>query len=243
MKRGLNGTPKGVPFQNTGSSQLFPEPVNAASVQGSSEVHGLSLVNFPALPLALQRRLLRRFAEGADLALDFDHVERLLRCARGELVGAELPGGWLAARKGGCLELRAPQPGQVCAGYEYRLPVPGEVLIPEIGVTIRAVAVKREFAGEAEPGTLLSADLLGSELLVRNWKPGDRFWPINSGSEEKLKRLFAERHISAQHRPAWPVVFSGAEIVWVRGFPVARAFAWAGSGDAVKIEMLAGLST
>jgi hypothetical protein len=29
-----------------------------------------------------------------------------------------------------------------------------------------------------------------------------------------------------------------SQIVWVRGFPVARAFAWSGSGDAVKIELL-----
>src|ERR1019366_9531420 len=69
----VNGTAEAVPFQ------------------ANSEVQSLSLVNFTALPLALQRRLLRRFAEGADLTLDFGHVEHLLRCARGELAGTELP--------------------------------------------------------------------------------------------------------------------------------------------------------
>jgi tRNA(Ile)-lysidine synthase len=73
-------------------------------------------------------------------------------------------------------------------------------------------------------------------LTVRNWRPGDRFWPVHTGSDEKLKRLFAEKHIPAEQRRNWPVALSGEQIVWVRGFPVARGFAWNGSGDAVRIQ-------
>jgi len=61
---------------------------------------------------------------------------------------------------------------------------------------------------------------------------------VHSKSEEKLKRLFSEKHIPAGQRLGWPVVLKGEQIVWVGGLPVARAFAWSGSGDAVKIEML-----
>jgi tRNA(Ile)-lysidine synthase len=198
----------------------------------------LRLMNFRALPLALQRRLLRRFVETANLTLDFEHVEKLLHCALGELPKAELPGGWLASRTGECLELRAPQSTHSCPHYAYTLPVPGEVYIAEIGLTVRCVPVLQAFAKEEPPDGLLSAELLGPELIVRNWRPGDRFWPVHSKSEEKLKRLFSEKHISARRRPSWPVVLKGEQIVWVRGLPVARAFAWAGKGDAVKIEML-----
>ena len=60
-----------------------------------------------------------------------------------------------------------------------------------------------------------------------------------AGSEEKLKRLFAEKHIPAEQRPLWPVALFEGRIVWVRGFPVAHDFAWTpGSGDAVRIEVL-----
>ena len=215
-----NGTAEAVPFQIS-----------------SAEQH-LSLVNFAVLPLALQRRLLKQFAERQGLALDFEHVEKLRRCAAGELSKAELPGGWLAVRKGEHLELRALQPQQSCADYEYALSIPSELCIPEIGVTIRATLVKPEFAREAEPGSLLSADLVGSEVIIRNWRPGDRFWPAHSAAEEKLKRLFAEKRIPAEQRSTWPVALCGEQIVWVRGFPVARAFAWSGSGGAVNIEFL-----
>jgi tRNA(Ile)-lysidine synthase len=197
------------------------------------------LVNFAELPLALQRRLLKRLLESQQIPADFQHIEKLLRCALGELPKAELPGGRLAVRQGGCLELQAPQTEPPLSGYEYRLPVPGEVHIAELGLTLRSVPVPQEFANEAgPPESLLGAELLGPELVIRNWRPGDRFWPLHSKSEEKLKRLFSERHIPAEQRPSWPVVLSDPQIVWVLGFPVGRAFAWSGSGDAVKIELL-----
>ena len=204
-----------------------------------SPEHLLSLTDFPSLPLALRRRLLRRFAELHGLALDFEHGEVLLRCARGEVGQTELPDGWTALRRGSCLELRAPAPDSVFAGYEYGLPLPGEVHIPEIGLTVRAVIVGEEFARESDDASnFFSADLLAPVLTVRNWRSGDRFWPLHSGSEEKLKRLFAEKHIPAEKRASWPVVLSGEQIVWVRGFPVARAFAWNRRGDGVKIESM-----
>ncbi len=220
---------------------LFPTRREAESLQSSAAAkHCLSLVNFQALPLALQRRLLRRFGETADLTLDFEHVEKLMHCAIGELPKVELPGGWMASRTCGRLELHLPQPVHSSSDYQYTLPVPGEVAdIAAIGVTLRALVVREEFAhASTETDGLLSPELIGTEVTVRNWHPGDRFHPVHSKSDEKLKRLFAEQHIPAAQRPNWPVVLEGEQIVWVRGFPVARAFAWSGNGDAVKIELL-----
>ena len=210
----------------------------AMPLQSGMEAQRLRLTNFRALPLALQRRLLRRFVETANLRLDFEHVEKLLHCTLGELPKAELPGGWLAVRQGGCLKLLPTQAGPPCSGYQYTLPVPGEVRIAEIRLTVRCIPVPPEFANEEPPDSLLCTELLGPELTARNWHPGDRFWPVHSKSEEKLKRLFSERHIPAGQRPRWPVVLKGEQIVWVRGLPVARAFAWNGRGGVVKIELL-----
>ncbi len=215
--------------------QTRAEPEMEARMQ----LQQLSLKGFADLPLALQRRLLRRFAEANDLALDFEHVEKLRRCAGGELPKAELPGGWLAVLRGECLELLARVPVPATVGYEYTLPIPGEVHIAEIGLALRAVIVGEGLAQECiETDNLLTADQLGPGLTVRNWRPGDRLWPAHTGSEEKLKRLFAEKHIPAEQRPNWPVVLKGDQIVWVRGFSVAKAYAWRGSGDAVRIEAL-----
>lgn len=203
------------------------------------ESGGVVLTGLSQLPLALQRRLLRAFAQAAGLTLDFVHVEKLLQCALGERSKAQLPSGWLAQRRDGCLELRTLASATAsAAGYEYSLPVPGEVHIAELGVTVRALILTDDLAREVTDSSLLSAALIGPELTVRNWRPGDRFWPAHSRSEEKLKRLFAEKHIPAEQRPSWPVALHGTEIVWVRGFPVAHSYEWKGESDAVKIELL-----
>ena len=174
--------------------------------------------------------------ETDDLALDFEHVDNLLRCAAGELSKTELPGGWLAVRRGECLELRAPASEPASVGYEYTLPVPGEVHIAEAGFTVRAVIVGEALAQErADADSLLSAARLGPELTVRNWRPGDRFWPAHTGSEEKLKRLFAEKHIPAEQRASWPVCSRASRSSGCAAFRWAQAYAWNGSGDAVKI--------
>jgi tRNA(Ile)-lysidine synthase len=203
-----------------------------------AEGHRLSLDSFADLPLALQRRILKRFVEDACIAIDFDHVEKLLRCATGTLARAELPRGWLAERKHDCLKLRQLESATESPGYEYVLPVPGEVHISELGLTLRASTLAEEFAREAADPSLLDAALIGPQLSVRNWRPGDRFWPAHSRSQEKLKRLFAEKRIPAEQRASWPVVLLGTEILWVRGFPVARAYQWKGKGEAVSLELL-----
>jgi tRNA(Ile)-lysidine synthase len=62
--------------------------------------------------------------------------------------------------------------------------------------------------------------LLQSQLIVRNWRAGDRFWPAHTKSPKKVKELLTERHLAQPERRLWPVVVSGDEIVWMRGFPV-----------------------
>jgi tRNA(Ile)-lysidine synthase len=66
--------------------------------------------------------------------------------------------------------------------------------------------------------------LLQKELTVRNWRAGDRFWPAHSKSEKKVKELLQERKLAARDRKLWPVVVSGREIVWMRGFPAPARF-------------------
>ncbi|MGB8470756.1 MAG: tRNA lysidine(34) synthetase TilS, partial [Candidatus Sulfotelmatobacter sp.] len=121
--------------------------------------------------------------------------------------------------------------------YEYALAVPGRSLVPELGVVIEALLVAPD-AKDAEynPQELLRAELLPGPLLVRNWRAGDRFWPAHTKSPKKVKELLQERHVTQPERRLWPVVVSGEEIVWMRGFPVpARLRAEAGQ-EAVLIR-------
>ena len=125
--------------------------------------------------------------------------------------------------------------------YCYSLPIPGEITVPEAGITIRARLISdgKQKASSYNGATLLEASLLGPELKVRNWRAGDKFFPVHTQSPRKVKELLQPgrlgREISPAQRKAWPVIESAGQIVWMRSFPVSQDFA-SNSGEAVLIE-------
>jgi hypothetical protein len=50
-----------------------------------------------------------------------------------------------------------------------------------------------------------------------------------------VKELLQERHLPRAERSLWPVIVSGEEIVWMRGFSVAARFAAKAGRNAVAI--------
>ena len=86
---------------------------------------------------------------------------------------------------------------------------------------------------------LLEPSLLGSELKVRNWRAGDKFFPAHTQSPKKVKELLQAgrlgHEISPAERKAWPVIESAGQIIWMRSFPASQLFA-SNSGNAVLIE-------
>lgn len=178
---------------------------------------------FLALPFALQRRLLVDLADRLDLSVAFDDIELMLRIATHPGSEHEFEGGWRLTATRAQLEFRRDTPTEVAAGYDLPLPVPGALDLPSSVRLVTSVLSPDEARGY-NSASLLAHPRLQLPLRVRNWQPGDRFWPSGSKQAEKLKRLFQEHHVPAAARSRWPVVLSGDSIVWVRGFPVAAEF-------------------
>jgi tRNA(Ile)-lysidine synthase len=99
------------------------------------------------------------------------------------------------------------------------------VLVPGLGTVIRARLVEPGAAAEGGYGRdqLLDPARLPERLTVRNWRPGDRFWPAHTRAPKKVKSLLQERRIGQPGRALWPVAVSGETLVWMRGFPVPQA--------------------
>jgi tRNA(Ile)-lysidine synthase len=177
-------------------------------------------------PKAVQRRVLKAVGEQAGIPLEFKHIEEILRFAAEDgPAGKELslPLGWRILREPEALVFRTPdlRRQERIPDYEYTLPVPGRALVPELGGVIEALLVTPESRiTEYNPQQLLRAELLQGCLVVRNWRAGDRFWPAHTKAPKKVKELLQERHVAQPGRRLWPVVVSGDEIVWMRGFPV-----------------------
>jgi len=191
---------------------------------------------------AVQRRVLKAIGEQAGIPLEFKHIEEILRFAAEEgPLGKELslPLGWKVVREAEAMVFVTPdlRRQERIPDYEYSLLVAGRSLVPELGVVIEALRVAPEEVGAGyNPQQLLRAELLPERLTVRNWRPGDRFWPAHTKSPKKIKELLQERHVAQTERRLWPVVVSADEIVWMRGFPVPARLRASREQEAVLIR-------
>jgi tRNA(Ile)-lysidine synthase len=202
--------------------QLLPaasQPSLSPKTQASNAI--IDLLWLLSEPLAVQRRIIKSVGDEAGLALEFKQVEDILRFGTEESGGGKelaLPHGWKVCREEDHLEFAGPSASlKVSHDYQYRLDVPGEVVAPEAGSIFQAV--QGQLLQDCDPEHLFSPEHLERPLLVRNWRPGDRFWPAYTKQPRKIKELLQQHHVAEPDRKSWPVIVSGTEIIWVRGLP------------------------
>ena len=190
---------------------------------------------------ALSTRMVRRIVEKVKPRagqLGANHVEAVLELARSGQSGSSisLPSGVEVRKDRDALVFQAVENagGRALQSaprkYEYKIDLAEsdiEVRVAELGCVFRLRVIdwppKR---GETSTdGAVLDRDRLRFPMVLRNWRPGDRLRPMGHRSAHKLKRLLNERHVSRWERDGWPVLASGSDLVWTRGFPVAAEYA------------------
>ncbi len=234
-------------------STQYPVP-GTQQAEGGKTRQAASLPVGPllALPLAAQRRLLRGWlqAKARDLSISFRLIEEALELAHGPAgKKMELPEGILRRGRLDLLLESKPFGGRRETGhrqapdYEYALAVPGAVKIPELGASIEAHVVDAAGVAEDERGQLLDLQRMPKEVLIRNWRAGDRYWPAHTAAAKKVKELLTELHATGAEKKLWPVaVAAGCGLVWMRGFAVPAAFRTpAGAAKAIWIREIAGM--
>ena len=113
-------------------------------------------------------------------------------------------------------------------GYEYVLPVPGSVKIPEVGGVILAEERWEQTLPAARGATVVVAlheSIRGepSRLSVRNPRRGDRFRPLGAPGSKPLNRYLMDRRIGRENRRTIPlVVQDGREVMWVVGHAISE---------------------
>ncbi len=165
-----------------------------------------------------------------------------------------LPGGLRAALGYETLSLvrvslPSQRPGEQASGATWRLPIPGAVEIAALGWRVLAAPLETPpgLEGDALPpiprtpplsygsgmsggarGELrvyLDADRIASDtLMVRAWRPGDRFRPLGMAREKKLQDVLSDAKVPRELRHRLPVVCLGERIVWVAGVRIADEF-------------------
>jgi tRNA(Ile)-lysidine synthase len=190
---------------------------------------GIARAPFVALSPALQRRVLRAAiaqVKGDELDVEFERVAAIVRLAASGKTGAvaELPGGLRVELAYGELVIAPAAPEPAVAEAEWSLPVPGDLLIPALGLRFSARRSRARRPPSDPMAALLDAELISPPLTIRTRRRGDRFVPFGMKAAVKLQDFFVNAKVPRAQRARIPLMLSGDEIVWVVGYRVSDRF-------------------
>lgn len=200
---------------------------------------GLDLARLSGLPVAARRRVIRLWLNGCgvpDACVDYDAVacvERMLGRGTGSEV-QDLGGGWFLERAYRRLQVRR---GGKAGGFQFALRVPGETVLPEVGLRIRATLgrgiVRERGAGVGvypATATLDAAVWAGRTLRVRSRRPGDRMRPYGMSGTRKVQDILVDAGVPRGDRDRVVLVECDGAVVWIPGYRIARDWAVQGPG-------------
>jgi tRNA(Ile)-lysidine synthase len=192
----------------------------------------VSLASLRALPAALRRLVVQRLADEAAGGLAPGAASRAEEIAelsdRGTAL-LDVGNGLRAVVEYGELRFE-PLGADPVAPEPVRLSIPGSV-------SFGGRQVLCELAAPAPEAGVLDRGALGSELLVRSWRPGDRIVPLGLGGTKTLQDLFVERRVPRRERDRVAVVEASGEIAWVAGLAMSERFkVTAATREAVRLS-------
>jgi tRNA(Ile)-lysidine synthase len=182
--------------------------------------------SFARLAIAVQRRVVLSQLVDAGLTADFDMVERLRASAKPVSVG---PGVIVQRSISGMLELRRIEE----TGFAHE----------EHCLHLESIRGNTDFAGlqiswsclptqgfrrpkkQSPRVEFFDADQVGPSVILRHWRPGDRFQPIGMPSAVKLQDLFTNARIpAAERRTRVLATTADGDIFWVQGLRIGERF-------------------
>jgi tRNA(Ile)-lysidine synthetase-like protein len=146
-------------------------------------------------------------------------------------VGCHCGDGWSWRAAGPWLEMRRLAPREV-REFSYTLRVPGELFIPEVGLTLHVeegVQAPWMFQGSKSRAAMSLPLEVGQKVLIRNRRPGDRLRPLGCRGERKLKDVLIDKHIGRAERDVLPLLVVEDRIAWVPGVTIDHGFRLAGN--------------
>jgi len=183
------------------------------------------------LPRAVQRRVVRQLLRQADAhyrAPSIRVIDRLLETVGGQRTASDMTfSSWRVTVEqdsvhGAPSNQRHPVSCRPWRAIPAVLSVPGHVVWEGTGQVIHAQPlsqVRGRVGGRNRSEIVVDADRISAPLVVRAWKPGDRFCPFGmNGRSKKLQDLFTDLKVSGEDKGRIPVVVAPEGIVWVVGY-------------------------
>jgi tRNA(Ile)-lysidine synthase len=182
--------------------------------------------NFEELPIAVQRRCLHSQLIEQNIAPEFELIERLrlhpqtpvnisgssrvLRTAEGRIIPQAMASGEFE---------------QDSRKLVFDFPI-GKTHFAGLNVGWRIFAKKGLSGLKPAPGReYFDANRVGNLVILRHWRPGDRFQPIGMQSAVKLQDLFVNQKVPAEKRRKLALATSeNGVIIWVEGLRISECF-------------------
>ena len=217
-----------------GDEEFLEKLANAAfirCVETDSEPERVTIdtAEFLKLPVALARRVGRYALETANPSRTYglEEADELHRAVTAG-TGGNLPGLALErfAAKVVLVNRRAVKAPAVDP-LELRLNMPGTVEAPRGAWTVLAEGPMPLAGGvTVDAGRVtVDADDLGSHLIVRYRRPGDRLHPLGAPGRRKVQDVLVDRKVPRDDRDTVPIVTTQTgEIVWVAGHALEDRF-------------------
>ncbi|MCP9470635.1 MAG: tRNA lysidine(34) synthetase TilS [Nitrospira sp.] len=191
---------------------------------------------FKSLPRAVQRRVVRHLckewnARGRPPGMKM--VEAFLRIANGPTVRSSMrmaSVGVMIEKDRLCFapssfgaDFSEPVGVSSAGTVPMALTIPGSVVWHETDHRIEAFKIKKKdlrlIGGRDRTRIMVDANKISEGLVVRSWKPGDRFCPFGMGGRsKKLQDFFMDLKVPVRERRRVPIVEAPEGIVWVVGY-------------------------
>jgi tRNA(Ile)-lysidine synthase len=196
---------------------------------------GATAHSFARQPVALQRRILQRELAAASVPVDFDLIEQLRPTA--DQWTSVSPTISVARDDGGKIKLRR-ETRATFNNAESRLRLQSRAGRREFGgkKILWKISAAKKFQRPPKKLTggtrvllrtveFFDADRIGRKIILRHWRPGDRFQPSGLKSAVKLQDLFVNAKIpAAQRRELVLATTAVGEIFWVERLRIAEPF-------------------
>ena len=208
---------------------------NCVAVHGTDSIR-IDLSRFEGLATAAKRRIVRKAIQSVKTDLrriTLKHIDAILdlvarRSTDGRL---NLPDGIRIRLKTTHLTVekrKSAGPGSSdfsedppAIDYCYTIAGLQSIYIKEAGAVIKVSEIRRddlpEFKFVTKDTAYFDMERLLFPLIVRNFRPGDRFSPLGLKGTQKLKKYFSDHKVPGAQRRRCPLLLSRNKILWIAG--------------------------
>ncbi len=181
----------------------------------------------PPIRNRVTRHLLRKVRKNLR-RIDHGHIEsvHILAKSKNPQGILNLPDGLTVKRVYGKLAFMAGHGDKPVELY-YRLDGVGTYYLEEIGRSITLGEMERDAdlnLQNQEWTAYLDADKLQYPLILRNFRPGDRFVPLGMVGHKKIKDFFIDLKIPSEMRAVTPILVNRDTPVWICGHRIDDRF-------------------